>query len=174
MSPDVVTAGETASEVAQTSELRGTGAENRRASFIYRPSSVGRTFSVELEAAPRESLAEAINRILDLLTWSEGWNGYEVDAPNPQAVDRAIPWIVKMYTDALATGEEWHNTHVTADEDGDVMLEWWNNGKGLTIYVSEEDTTYLKASGTSMTNDMEDGEATTSEVRRRLWAWLLS
>lgn len=170
MTPEVVTA----SEAARTSEPLGTDPENRRASFIYHPSRVGRTFSVELEEVPGDSLARAIEGILDLLTWPEGWNGYEVDAPNPKAVSRAIPWIVQMYADALATGEEWHNPHVTADEDGDVMFEWWNDGKGLTIYVSEESITYLMAWGTSMIDEMEDGEATTSGSRRRLWAWLLS
>lgn len=119
-------------------------------------------------------LSEVENKVSSLLTWPEGWNGYDVAAPRPDAVRHARSWIAQMYGDVRAMGGEWHNPHVAADEDGDVMFEWWNDGKGLTFYVSEESATYLIAWGTSMVSQMEDGEAATSETRQRLWAWLLS
>lgn len=122
----------------------------------------------------RAPLLEVTDKISDLLTWPEGWNGYDVAAPKPDAVRHARSWITQMYIDVLQAGEEWHTPHVAADEDGDVMFEWWNAGKGLTIYVSEESAAYLIAWGTSMIDEMEDGEATTSDTRRRLWAWLMS
>jgi hypothetical protein len=106
-------------------------------------------------------------------TWLERWNAYDVAAPNPNAVRRAMLWIEQMYEDALALGEEWHSPHVAADEDGDVMFEWWNEDKALTVYVSENDVRYIKGWGLNIETEMEDGEATTPERRRMLWTWLL-
>lgn len=113
-----------------------------------------------------------MDKIVDLLTWPEGWNGYDVAAPNPNAVRHALSWIGYMYKDALTTGNEWREPHVTADEDGDVMFEWWNGEKGLTVYVSEEGASYIRDWGPNITSEMDDGEASTPESRRMLWAWL--
>jgi hypothetical protein len=117
-------------------------------------------------------LWEVTEKVLGLLRWQEGWNGFDVAAPNHKAVTRAIPWIRDMYRDALKTGREWQDPHVTADEDGDVMFEWWNGERGLTIYISEESSSYIIDWGTNITSEMDDGEASTSEKRRELWSWL--
>ncbi len=162
----------TPSEATRASEPQGTPYKRTTLAVRYRVHRSAPTFSVELTES-HSPLVKTIGKIIDLLTWPEGWNGNDVAAPNPNAVGHALSLIKDMYEDALATGEEWHNPHVTADEDGDVMFEWWNGGKGLTIYVSEGSVSYLIAWGTNMIDQMEDGEATTSETRRRLWAWLL-
>jgi hypothetical protein len=162
----------TPSEAARVSEPQGTPYNKTVMAVRYKIHESAPTFSVELTAS-HSPLVKTIGSIIDLLTWPEGWNGNDVAAPNPNTVGRALPWIKNMYEDALAVEEEWHVPHVTADEDGDVMFEWWNNGKGLTIYVSEESASYLTAWGTNMIDQMEDGKATDSETRRRLWEWLL-
>jgi hypothetical protein len=122
-----------------------------------------------------EPLAALSIRIGKLLRWPKEWDGYRV-APSRDAAEHAFSWIKSLYEELSTRGERWHTPNVTADEDGDVMFEWWNDatGVGLTIYVSEESATYLIAWGTSMTNDMEDGEATTPENRRELWTRLTS
>ena len=163
----------TPSEAIRSSEPQGVPDNRGGSSVHYEVRKDNPTFSVEL-ATVLSPLIETLVGVTDLLTWPEGWNGNDVAAPKPNAVFRALLWIRDMYEDVLAIEEEWHSPHVTADEDGDVMFEWWNGGKGLTIYVSEESASYLIAWGTNMIDQMEDGEATTSETRRRLWTWLLN
>lgn len=102
----------------------------------------------------------------------EDWNGYDVEAPNPYAIERARMWIRQMHEDVEAIGRRWHNPHVAPAEEGDVMFEWWNGDKALTVYVSGDDVNYIIGWGPNLETDMEDGEATTSERRRKLWAWL--
>lgn len=117
-------------------------------------------------------LWEVTDQISELLRWPEGWNGYDVAAPNHRAVNHAYSWIRSMYEDALAAREDWRKPHVTADEDGDVMFEWWNGEKHLTVYVSEQEASYVTDWGLDITNEMDDGDASTPENRRRLWMWL--
>lgn len=117
-------------------------------------------------------LWEVTEKVIGLLRWQEGWNGFDVAAPNPKAVAHAILWVRDMYSDALATGRDWRDPHVTADEDGDAAFEWRNGEKGLAVYVSGEDASYIKHWGVDIASEMEDGDASTSESRRELWSWL--
>ncbi len=120
----------------------------------------------------RPPFAEAVDDLDALRGLPEGWNGYDAAAPNLSSIERARLWIGKMYADTEAISRSWHNPHVAADEDGDVVFEWWNNDKVLTVYVSGGEARYVKGWGHNIETDMEDGEAATSERRRKLWAWL--
>ncbi len=121
----------------------------------------------------RIGFAETFSRVRDLLNWDKGWNGYDAAAPKPAAVGEATLWIARMYRDALAVRGEWHVPQIAADEDGDVMFEWWNGDKALTVYVSEDEVRYIKGWGLDAENEMEDGSPATPERRRALWAWLV-
>lgn len=110
--------------------------------------------------------------ILDLKDWREGWNGYNAAAPDPDAVRYASFWIGELYEDALATGKRWLEPHVIADAHGNVVLEWWEGRKKLTIYISPEIVEYVKVWGPDIFSDMEDGEVEGTEDHRTLWRWL--
>jgi hypothetical protein len=122
----------------------------------------------------RTTLRGILRRVNDLRTWPDGWNGYDVSAPNSEAIGHAMVWITQMYRDALAENGTWYAPQVAADEDGDVMFEWWNREKALTVYVSNDDVRYIKGWGLDAESEMEDGEPTTPEIRRTLWTWLIA
>jgi hypothetical protein len=124
--------------------------------------------------ALRRAFSETVNKLRNLRTWQQGWNGYDAAAPKREAIRRAMVWIAAMYEDALATTGEWHTPHVAANEDGDVLFEWWNEDKALTVYVSEDTARYIKGWGLNIDTDMEDGEATRHGRRQDLWEWLLN
>ena len=120
----------------------------------------------------RPPFADTLDALDVLRGLPEGWNGYDAAAPNLDAIEQAHLWIQQMYEDVEAISRSWHNPHVAADEDGDVVFEWWNEDRVVTVYVSEDGARYIKGWGLNIETDMETGEATTSERRRKLWAWL--
>jgi hypothetical protein len=126
-----------------------------------------------IDAVPIE-LSETMDELDALGELPPGWNGYDVAAPKMNSILQAKKWIRQMYEDVTRMHAPWHKPHVAADADGDVTFEWWNDDRGLTIDISNGGATYLIAWGTNMETDMEDGEAMTTEVRRRLWTWLTS
>jgi hypothetical protein len=139
----------------------------------YRPRwDFGRTEPTEFYNNSRPPYAETTDDLNALRGLPEGWNGYDAAAPNSDAIEQAHRWIAAMYDDVDAIGGRWHNPHVAADEYGDVMFEWWNENKALTIYVSEDEARYIRGWGNNLETDMDDGQATTSERRRKLWTWL--
>lgn len=117
-------------------------------------------------------LWRTIAETIDLLAWPEGWNGYNAEAPSQVAVEHALAWIRSMYEDTLMVDKAWIPPHVIADAHGNVVFEWWEAGKKLTVYVSPDAVEYVKVWGPDMFSDMEDGEVAKAEDHRALWRWL--
>ena len=110
--------------------------------------------------------------IAALLSWPEGWNGYDATAPNPDAVRQAYSWIEDLYEITLTTDKGWIAPHVVADAHGNAVLEWWEGQKKLTVYIHPETVEYVKVWGPDIFSEMEDGEVEGIEDRRALWNWL--
>ena len=107
-----------------------------------------------------------------LSSWREDWNGYGAAAPNHEAIGRALLWVEDLHEDTLTTKRGWRDPHVVADAHGNVVFEWWEGRKKLTIYVHPNTVEYVKVWGPNIFSDMEDGEARGTEDRRALWRWL--
>jgi hypothetical protein len=107
-----------------------------------------------------------------LSSWREGWNGYDAAPPNREALYRVSLWIEELHEDALTTGRGWRDPHVVADAHGNVVLEWWEGRKKLTIYIHPKAVEYVKVWGPDIFSDMEDGEVGGIKDRRALWSWL--
>jgi hypothetical protein len=118
-------------------------------------------------------LTQIRDKISRLHEWEDGWNGYDVAAPKKLAVNQALRWIEEMYNDVHLTSKQWKEPHIAASEDGDVLLEWWNGNKGLSVYISEESVTYIKDWGPNILHEMEDGVVSSPAMRRQLWHWLM-
>lgn len=115
---------------------------------------------------------ETEHEIYNLLTWAEGWDGYDTPKPNPASVREARSWAEGLYRDV--SRQLWIKPRVSADEDGDVSFEWWKGQKKITIYISPEAVDYIKVEKAGPSLEMEDGSIKTSEERLALWNWLIS
>ena len=158
----------------------GTGAASK---LLYRAAirigyyydSPGGPFSVlNFGEIVREDLLPTLNEIYNLLTWPDGWNGYNAYAPKYDAVQYASQWIVMFYLDVMALGMDWIRPNVTASGDGEVVFEWRQGIKKLTIYIGNQSAEYVEDWGPDMITEMEDGYANSSSMRRSLWKWLMS
>jgi hypothetical protein len=120
----------------------------------------------------RNLLPETLRDIRNLLTWPEAWDGYSAPKPNPAAVEHARSWAEDLYRDVRA--ELWRKPYVSADEEGDVVFEWWNGARKITVYISPKTVEYLKVERLDTSTDMKEGSIRTAEERRLLWNWLIS
>lgn len=128
----------------------------------------------KFEEVNRAKILPTIGKLYDLLTWPEGWNGYDALAPDYKAVQYAVHWIELFYQEVIASGQEWIEPNVTASAEGEVVFEWWRGAKGLAIYVGNQSAEYLKDWGANINTEMEDGYANSPDIRRNLWMWLMS
>lgn len=78
-----------------------------------------------------------------------------------------------LHAGALARGLRWQEPHVGVNERGQVTLEWWKDTRSLTVYIRSEDRVdYLKAWGTDIEAEMEDGELNRLADFAALSRWL--
>ncbi len=57
----------------------------------------------------------------------------------------------------------------------EIVLEWWNREKKITIYVCLDSIDYIKVWGADMDNEMEDGSLSLNEGElKKLWMWIAS
>ncbi len=118
-------------------------------------------------------LVNALEEIDALKDLPAGWNGYGAAAPNPTAVRKAKSLLEHICEDAIATSGTWFAPSIIADAFGNVVFEWWEDGRKLTVYVTPTVAEYVKVWGPDMFSDMEDGDIEGAEDRRALWRWLV-
>lgn len=89
----------------------------------------------------------------------DNWDGYGSLAPSERVLRHAKEVVALLQETILNSGVQWVDPHISANENGHVTLEWWNNEKSLTLFIrSEKQIEYLKAWGMDITFDMQDGE----------------
>lgn len=99
----------------------------------------------------------------------DNWDGNYSAKPNEQAVERARQLLEDAFRNTSAVG--WQSPYISASEDGEIVFEWWNEARKLTIYVGAGQSTFLKSWGPNIVEDMEDG-VLTQTWDPALWAWL--
>ena len=94
---------------------------------------------------PQVSFNKTLAEVYNLSTWQGNWNGYDALAPQLDAILHAISWFNAFYQ--FVTILNWRSPNVTAGPQGEVVFEWWNDAKKLTIYVSDKSVEYIQVWG---------------------------
>jgi hypothetical protein len=109
----------------------------------------------------------AIDRVASMRA---NWDSHGSRRPIPSAVERARQFLEEAFR-AVHRTAGWEAPHVSASEDGEIVFEWWNGSRKLTIYIGPEHSTFLKSWGPHIIDDMVDG-ALTQNWDPELWTWL--
>lgn len=113
----------------------------------------------------------AIQKVQALSYWATNWDGRYVQEIQPQAIARGKALINELYEASLDLNIEWLQPSVTASSFGEVVFEWWNRQKKLTIYVGPHETDYVKVWGADIEDEMETGALSNQRVLELL-QWL--
>jgi hypothetical protein len=134
--------------------------------------SPGASLSMQNKEVAREKLSSTLAEIYDLLTWPEGWNGYDACAPKYEAIQYADHWIELFYLEIMDSQLDWLEPNVTASAEGEVVFEWRHGINRLTVYIGNQSAEYVKDWGADINTEMEDGYANSPGIRKALWKWL--
>lgn len=91
---------------------------------------------------------------------------------SPKTIETAERLIEKLHSVALMNNLWWYDPLLNISFDNEIVLEWWNQGKKITIYVSEKVIDYIKVWGADIDNEMEDGSISLNEDLTDLWQWI--
>lgn len=108
-----------------------------------------------------------------LETLKENWDGHDSLAPAPSLVAYAREVIALLYAGALARNLYWFPPHIGVNERGQITLEWWRKERDLAVFIrAEGQIEYLKAWGSNIETEMEDGELSRLDDFAALSRWL--
>ena len=110
-------------------------------------------------------------RIQNFAERGENWNGYDVAAPDPAAIEKAKRWIGAVYSLALRHG--WQEPLVSPDENGAIAFEWQRGARWLSVIVAANAVTFLRE-GNWPEGESETGFAETPAQQETVWKWLMA
>lgn len=128
----------------------------------------------DIKTIARIIIEDTLTDLYKLLTWNDGWNGYDARAPQYEAVTYAANWIVQLFLEVMELDRSWIEPNVTASAEGEVVFGWRLGTKRLTMYVGDHSTEYMKVWGPDVNDNMDDGNADITTIRKSLWEWLIS
>lgn len=120
----------------------------------------------------QSSLRATFGKLENLLSWQDGWNGYDLPAPDPSSVAHARFWIAMMYMAIADLDRGWQPPNITGGSEGEVVFEWWHSTRKLTIYVTAQNADYIQVWGSDVNTEMNEGEVNSLSICQRLWLWL--
>ncbi len=103
-----------------------------------------------------------------------GWNGYDAEPASGASLERAREWLLELFKVSLADALPWLPPSIAPGDEGEVVFEWWHNGKTLTVYVEPAGAQYVKSWGANINTEMSDGDASSGNASGRLWKWLMA
>jgi len=92
--------------------------------------------------------------------------------PPREALSRAATCLDALASSAEAATLRWSEPHLNVSPDDEIVFEWWNADRKLTMYISGESAQFIKVWGANIDSEMEDGYAESSEELSALWNWL--
>lgn len=90
--------------------------------------------------------------------------------PHPDALQLAKSWAESLFTEIKLQGDTCILPHLTVQDGGDVVFEWWKGPKSLSVYVSPNEVWFLQSAGPNSVQT--EGIADTQEARHKIWQWL--
>ncbi|SRR6266567_557799 len=128
---------------------------------------------LDIKKIARMIIWDTLTDLYSLLTWGDGWNGYDACAPRYDAVTNADSWVEQLFLEVMDLDRDWIKPNVLATAEGDVVFRWRVGTKKLTIYIGDQSAEYLKVWGPDVNDDMDDGSADLTTTRKALWEWLI-
>lgn len=119
-------------------------------------------------------ISPTLSAITTLSQLDINWDGCGSARPSPAAIQRATVMVESFYRLVAANSKasgQWVDPHVSASEEGEVVLEWWNDAHKLTLYIGEKSAQYLRVWGTNISTQMDDGMIEGNHFQG-LWLWL--
>ena len=118
-------------------------------------------------------LISAMGSLNSLRNLPDDWDGYGSLKPNQRAISKASKLLEEIYLRLDFARLPWNAPHISATENGDVLIEWWNKNHKLSLYVGPRKSDFIKVWGPNIESEMEEGRLLTSNVIP-LWNWLRS
>lgn len=120
------------------------------------------------------NIVEDLDKITALRHIASDWDGVVGVSPSATTIATAQSMLTSLAVLVAGEHSSWVHPHISASPFGDVIFEWWNGDKQLSIYVSGDEAEYIQTWGHGESVGMDDGDVTSDETRREFWSWFMA
>lgn len=89
---------------------------------------------------------------------------------NVRSIAVAMSLLVRMRNAVAESGQSWVDPHITATDQGEVVMEWWGTTSKLTVYVEGDEVEVIRTSRGGGHLDRDEESVATMECQASLWA----
>lgn len=119
---------------------------------------------------PALPLGQTLARLYSLWGLDDNWDSFGSARPCHGAIQHTTILLPLLYGAATAMGG-WKDPLVSADERGDISLEWWRGERYLTLTITADDAEHLRLWELDITDELADGPLDMMQFAL-LWRWL--
>ena len=113
--------------------------------------------------------SEVLERLTEIENWNDNWDGYGSKSLRLPSIKYATVF-VKLLPQVFESLSP--KVYISADGQGRVMMEWWQEDRALVLYFDESEIVFVKSSGDISELYMEDGIMSDASDFEPLWDWL--
>lgn len=100
------------------------------------------------------------------------WDGYESKKPNKLSLNHA-KYLMEEFLHAVVTeGHSWITPLISSDEDGNISVEWYGEGRQLHFQIEEKTVVYIQVWGPNIETEMHVDTLNRKDYLK-IWKWLL-
>jgi hypothetical protein len=129
-----------------------------------------RDYSGEREPLP---LTAAMVALAALGKRPSAMDGDDAIPPTRETIAAARRWLTNLSQAVSRARLPWLDPHVAATPDGDVLFEWWNGERKLSVYVTSDSAEYIMTWKEAGTIRQDDGDAHGADAQEQIWSWLI-
>ena len=112
-----------------------------------------------------------VRSIVNVGSRQANWDRVGSAAANQEAIQRAVAEVETFFDEAVSNHADWVAPFVGLSERGEVVFEWWNDERKLSLYIGPQFTEYVSSWGPHVEDQMDAGVLGPGKFRD-LWTWL--
>lgn len=96
------------------------------------------------------------------------------ERPSSEACKVASNLVQKSFSLSHKNGFDWLAPLVNSTDEGEIVLEWWQGSKKITLYIEGLHISFVRVWGPDIHNEMEEGQLMGWGNFFVIWRWLHS
>ena len=146
--------------------------ENRRSDLGDNPFEIG-SFDNTYQSDMSKNIGIVLECIDNLSEIDADLDEYNSLPPDNECITNAKGIVIDLITEIYSNNLSWIDPYISCDEEGCILIEWYNDDRQLHIEINDVDAEYITFFRTDTYSEMHDGNFNNKNYMLH-WKWLIN